>query len=211
MGGVGGLVGVVGVVLAGGMARRMGGGDKGLVALQGRPILDHVIERLDPQVERIVINANGEPARLASYGLPIVADSVEGFAGPLAGVLAGIEWAARQCPDAQWIVTAATDTPFFPRDLVARFRQAVAEENADMACAASGGRHHPVFGLWPVALGPDLRHAMTVEDIRKVDLWTARHRLAVAEFADQPYDPFFNVNRPDDVAEAERIGTEHRV
>ena len=200
----------VGVVLAGGLARRMGGGDKGLVRLHGRPILDHVLERLRPQVDRIVINANGEPARLAGYGLPIVPDSVEGFAGPLAGVLAGMEWTARECPDADWIVTAATDTPFFPRDLVARLQQAVADEDADMACAASGGRHHPVFGLWPVALAPDLRHAMTAETIRKVDAWTARHRLAVASFPDRPHDPFFNVNRPDDVAQAERIAAEGR-
>ena len=197
----------VGVVLAGGLARRMGGGDKGLVTLHGRPILDHVLERLGPQVDRLIINANGDPGRLAAYDLPIVADAVEGFAGPLAGVLAGMEWAAGN--DADWIVTAATDTPFFPRDLVDRFRQAVADESADMACAASGGRHHPVFGLWPVALRDDLGHAMTADGIRKVDLWTARHRLAVAEFADRPYDPFFNVNRPEDVAEAERIAQDH--
>jgi len=199
----------VGVVLAGGLARRMGGGDKGLIELHGRPILDHVLERLSPQVDRMIINANGDPGRLAAYDLPIVADAVEGFAGPLAGVLAGMQWAARN--DAEWIVTAATDTPFFPRDLVDRFRQAVAETGADMACAASGGRHHPVFGLWPVALRDDLSRAMTTDGVRKVDLWTARHRIAVAEFADQPYDPFFNVNRPEDVAEAERMVTEHRV
>jgi molybdopterin-guanine dinucleotide biosynthesis protein A len=199
------MTGIVGVVLAGGLARRMGGGDKGLIELEGRPILDHVLARLAPQVDCIVINANGAPARLAGYGLPIVPDSVEGFAGPLAGVLAGMEWAARECPDADWIVTAATDTPFFPRDLVARFEQAVADEGADIVCAASGGRRHPVFGLWPVALSADLARAMTVEGVRKVDLWTARHRLAIAEYADRPYDPFFNVNRPEDVAEAERI------
>ena len=201
--------GVVGVVLAGGLARRMGGGDKGLISLRGRPILDHVIERLAPQVDRIVINANGDPGRLASYGFPIVADPIEGFAGPLAGVLAGMEWAARECPGADWIVTAATDTPFFPRDLVRRFREAIAEQGADLACAASGGRRHPVFGLWPVALSGDLSRAMEADGVRKVDLWTARHRLAVAEFADQPYDPFFNVNRPEDVAEAERIARDH--
>jgi molybdopterin-guanine dinucleotide biosynthesis protein A len=198
---------LVGVVLAGGLARRMGGGDKGLVTLHGRPILDHVLERLAPQVDRIVINANGDPGRLAAYDLPIVADAIEGFAGPLAGVLAGMQWAARN--DAEWVVTAATDTPFFPRDLVDRFRQAVADKGADMACAASGGRHHPVFGLWPVALRADLSRAMTADGVRKVDLWTARHRIAVAEFADQPYDPFFNVNRPEDVAEAERIAHDH--
>ena len=209
------MTSIVGVVLAGGLARRMGGGDKGLVVLQGRPILDHVLERLKPQVDRIIINANGDPGRLAGYDLPIVADAIEGFAGPLAGVLAGMEWAAGR-GGAEWIVTAATDTPFFPRDLVARFEQAVAEKGADMACAASGGRRHPVFGLWPVALSADLGHAMKVDGVRKVDLWTARHRLAIAEYADRPYDPFFNVNRPEDVAEARRIAqdhiaTEHRV
>jgi molybdenum cofactor guanylyltransferase len=204
------MTNIVGVVLAGGLARRMGGGDKGLIELQGRPILDHVLERLAGQVTRVIINANGEPARLAGYGLPIVPDSIEGFAGPLAGVLAGMEWAARQCPEAAWIVTAATDTPFFPRDLVDRLQRAVADQDADMACAASGDRHHPVFGLWPVALGPDLRHAMTAAGIRKVDAWTARHRLAVASFPDQPHDPFFNVNRPDDVAEAARVAAECR-
>ena len=206
----------VGVVLAGGLARRMGGGDKGLIALGGRPILEHVLERLEPQVDRIVINANGDPGRLAAYGFPVVADAIEGFAGPLAGVLAGMEWAERECPGSEWIVTAATDTPFFPRDLVRRLEQAVEADGADMACAASGGRHHPVFGLWPVALRADLEGAMAAEGVRKVDLWTARHRLAVAGFPAEPYDPFFNVNRPEDVAEAERIARnlpveEHRV
>lgn len=199
----------IGVVLAGGLARRMGGGDKGLIALHGRPILEHVLEHLAPQVGRIVINANGDPGRLSGYGLPIVADPVEGFAGPLAGVLAGMQWAAAHGAGAGWIVTAATDTPFFPTDLVRRFQEAVSGGRADMACAASGGRTHPVFGLWPVALRADLGQAMRSDGVRKVDLWTARHRLAVVEFAAQPYDPFFNVNRPEDVAEAERIAGEH--
>ena len=199
---------VIGVVLAGGLARRMGGGDKGLLSLHGRPILDHVLERLAPQVDRIVINANGDPGRLASYGLPIAADPIEGFAGPLAGVLAGMEWAAGHCPGADWIVTAATDTPFFPENLVSRFEQSIAAERADMACAASAGRTHPVFGLWPVSLAPDLNHAMASEGVRKVDLWTARYRLAIVEFAHEPYDPFFNVNQPADLAEAERIAAD---
>ena len=202
--------GVVGVILAGGLARRMGGGDKGLIRLHDRPILDHVVERLKPQVSAIVINANGDPARFASYGVPVIPDSVEGFAGPLAGVLAGIEWAAAQRPGARWIVSAATDTPFFPRDLVQHLLNAVQRTPSDMACAASAGRHHPVFGLWPVSLAADLRQAMKAEGIRKVDAWTARHRLAVAEFEARPYDPFFNVNRPEDVAEAERIAAEHQ-
>lgn len=201
--------GVVGVILAGGLARRMGGGDKGLIRLGGRLILDHVLERLKPQVSSIVINANGDPARFGSYGVPVIPDSVEGFAGPLAGVLAGLEWAAAERPGAPWIITAATDTPFFPRELVQQLLIACERTRSDMACAASAGRHHPVFGLWPVALAADLRRAMTAEAVRKVDVWTARHRLAVAEFKATPYDPFFNVNRPEDVAEAERIAAEH--
>ena len=196
---------IIGCILAGGLARRMGGGDKGLIRLEGRPILDHVIERLTPQVERIVLNANGDPARFAPYGLPVVADPVEGFAGPLAGVLAGLRWAEAEAPDATHVVTAATDTPFLPRDLVARLIEAAEEAGAELATVASDGRHHPVFGLWPLAIADDLERAMVDEDLRKVDRFTARYRLAVARFASRPYDPFFNANAPDDLAEAERI------
>jgi molybdopterin-guanine dinucleotide biosynthesis protein A len=195
----------VGVLLAGGLARRMGGGDKALLRLGGEPILAHAIARLGRQVETMVINANGDPDRFAQFTLPVVADTIEGFAGPLAGVLAGFDWALAHAPRAQWIVTVASDTPFFPADLVARLAQAVADAGADLACAASGGRHHPVFGLWPVRLRDDLAAAMTQEDIRKVDVWTARHRLAVAEFSDRPFDPFFNANRPEDLARAEAL------
>jgi molybdopterin-guanine dinucleotide biosynthesis protein A len=192
---------VLGCILAGGLARRMGGGDKGLIRLDGKPILDHVIERLDRQTAAAVINANGDPARFASYGVPVVADPVEGFVGPLAGVLAGMLTARDQ--GFPWAVTVATDTPFFPRDLVARLL-ASAQGN-DMACAASGGRRHPVIGLWPARLADDLRKALVDDGIRKVDAWTGRYRLGVADWPDAPYDPFFNANRPEDVAEAETI------
>lgn len=198
---------VIGCILAGGLARRMGGGDKGLIRLGGRLVLDHVLDRLKPQVSQVMLNANGDPTRFAHYGLPVVPDSVEGFAGPLAGVLAGLEW-ARDNTQAEWVATAATDTPFFPVDFVTRMLAAIEAAGADMACAASDGRHHPVFGLWPVRLAADLRHALVEEDIRKVDLWTARHKLVAVEFATQPHDPFFNVNRPEDVVEAERIAQE---
>jgi len=198
---------VIGCVLAGGLARRMGGGDKGLIRLGGRLVLDHVLDRLKPQVSQVMLNANGDPTRFAHYGLPVVPDSVEGFAGPLAGVLAGLEW-ARDNTQAEWVATAATDTPFFPVDFVTRMLAAIEAAGADMACAASDGRHHPVFGLWPVRLAADLRHALVEEDIRKVDIWTARHKLVAVEFATQPHDPFFNVNRPEDVEEAERIAQE---
>jgi len=195
---------ILGVVLAGGQARRLGGGDKALQELAGKPLLAHAIARLAPQVSNIIINANGDPARFDSFRRPVVADTVEGFAGPLAGVLAGMDWAAANVPDCEWIVTCATDAPFFPDDLVARLSAAVSE-GADMACAETNGRTHPVFGLWPVRLREDLRHALVVEDIRKVDRWTARYGLAEVSFPAEVVDPFFNINRPEDIVEAERI------
>jgi molybdenum cofactor guanylyltransferase len=194
---------VLGVLLAGGLARRMGGGDKSLRRLGDRTILEHVIERARPQVAALLLNANGDPARFARFGLPVAADVVEGFAGPLAGVLTGMEWARASRPDCAWIATMATDTPFFPRDLVARMYQAV--QGADLACASANGRASPVFGLWPVRLADDLRRAVVEEEIRKVDLWTARYRLVEVDFPAEPFDPFFNANRPEDLAEAERL------
>jgi molybdopterin-guanine dinucleotide biosynthesis protein A len=197
--------GVAGVLLAGGLSRRMGGGDKALLELGGETILARVIGRVRPQVATLALNANGDPARFEAYGLPVIADVVEGFAGPLAGVLTGLEWAAEHAPDCQWLASFATDAPFLPPDLVADLCAAVARDGADMACAMSAGRHHPVFGLWPVRLAAELRHALVDEEIRKVDIWTARYRLAVAEFACQPVDPFFNANRPDDLTQAEAL------
>jgi molybdopterin-guanine dinucleotide biosynthesis protein A len=198
---------VVGVLLAGGQARRMGGGDKCLRALGGGTILEHVIARAAPQVRALLLNANGDPGRFSDFGLPVAADLIAGFAGPLAGVLTGMAWARVELPDCPWIATIATDTPFFPNDLVARLLAAVEREDADLACASSGGRAHPVFGLWPVRLADDLRRAMTDQAIRKVDVWTARYRLALVDFPTEPIDPFFNTNRPDDLAEAERLLT----
>lgn len=195
----------IGVLLAGGLARRMGGGDKPLRLLGGRPLLAHVIERLRPQVAGLVLNANGDPARFAAFGLPVVADSIPDYAGPLAGILAGLDWTAAQRPDCPMIATVATDAPFLPTDLVARMAQALAGEGADLACAASGGRTHPVIGLWPVRLRDDLRRALVEEGVRKVDVWTARYRLVQVAFPDRPVDPFFNANRPDDLDEAARL------
>jgi molybdenum cofactor guanylyltransferase len=199
--------GVLGVLLAGGLSSRMGGGDKCLRRLGGRTVLEHVIERARPQVEALLLNANGDPARFAAFGMPVAADVVEGFAGPLAGVLTGMEWARAHRPELAWIATMATDTPFLPRDLVARLLAAVAREGAEMACAASGGRTHPVFGLWPVGIADALRAAMTVDGMRKVDRFTARYRMAVVAFEAVPFDPFFNTNRPEDLAEAERLAS----
>jgi molybdopterin-guanine dinucleotide biosynthesis protein A len=196
---------IVGVVLAGGQSRRMGGGDKCLRLLGGKSLLARIVARVRPQVGRLVLNANGDPARFAAYGLPVAADTVAGFAGPLAGVLAGLEWAAGNVREAHWVATFAGDAPFVPLDCVARLLAAVEADAADLACAASGGRDNPVCGLWPVGLAGDLRRALVEEDVRKVDVWTARHRLARAEFADWPVDPFFNLNTPEDFATAERL------
>jgi molybdopterin-guanine dinucleotide biosynthesis protein A len=193
---------LVGLLLAGGQSRRMGGGDKALRALGGISLLARVIERLRPQVDALVLNANGDPARFAAFGLPVVADSIADFAGPLAGVLAGLDWAAAHRPDCPFVLSVATDAPFLPRDLAARLVAALTEAGADLACAASGGRAHPVFALWPVRLRDDLRRAVIKEGVRKVDQWTARHRLVTATFADRPVDPFFNANRPEDLATA---------
>ncbi len=200
--------------MAGGQSRRMGGGDKCLRALAGKPILTHVIDRVRPQVGPLVLNANGDPARFATFGLPVVADALGDFAGPLAGVLTGLEWAAAQAPPGDspgaWLASFATDAPFLPGDLVARLLAAVMAEGADMACAASQGRDHPVFGLWPLALAPELRRAMVEDEVRKVDVWTARYKLVSVDFppVETPAgacDPFFNANRPEDLAEAEHL------
>jgi len=195
-------VNVVGLLLAGGQSRRMGGGDKALRLLAGQTLLDRVIDRVRPQVDALVLNANGDPARFARFGLPVVADSIADFAGPLAGILAGLDWTAANRPDCAFVVSLATDAPFLPADLVARLVAGMSSEGAELGCAASGGQPHPVIGLWPVRLRDDLRHALSVEGIRKVDVWTARHRLATVDFPLTPIDPFFNANRPEDLDRA---------
>ena len=196
---------VAGILLAGGQSRRMGGGDKCLRPLGGRPILARVVERVRPQVAALALNANGDAARFADFGLPVVPDSVEGFAGPLAGILAGLDWAAANALGCPLVASFATDAPFLPTDLVECLVEALRAESADIACAASDGRSHPVFGLWPVRLREELRRALAEEGVRKVDAWTARFRLVEVEFPPRPVDPFFNANRPDDLAEAERL------
>ncbi len=193
----------LGVILAGGQARRMGGGDKALLMLEGQTLLARVVARLATQVDKLALNANGDPARFQGYDLPVLADSVGGFVGPLAGVLAGLDWAASQ--GATHIVTAAADTPFFPDDLVERLQNAVTD-GAPIAMAATpdpkrGMSRHPTFGLWPVALRDDLRRALN-NGTRKVIDWTDRHGVAHAEFPVVPYDPFFNVNTPQDMLDA---------
>ena len=206
----------LGVILAGGLATRMGGGDKGLVQLGGQSLLGRVIDRLGQQVDELVLNANGDAARFVHLGLPVVSDSIDGYAGPLAGVLAGLDWAAEQGADS--IVTAAADTPFFPRDLVTRLTEAAGGQKHPLVLATtlrikdevlkSGGgnrvNRHPTFGLWPIALRDDLRTALN-GGLRKVVRWTDRHDGREALFSANPFDPFFNVNTPDDLVRAETL------
>ncbi len=197
--------GVPGVVLAGGLARRMGGGDKPLRKIGGHRILARVIGRLEPQCKGLVLSANGDPTRFVSFGLPVIADGVKEHPGPLAGILAGLDWAAAHQPDAEWILSAPGDCPFLPRDLVVRLRQAVSVQGAELAVAVSQGRSHPVIGLWKVALRDALREALLVERLRKVQDWTALYRIATVSWTAEPVDPFFNVNTVEDLAEAERL------
>ena len=194
----------LGVILAGGLARRMGGGDKPLRPLAGQPLLAHVVARLRPQVAALVVNANGEPARFAGFGLPVVADGVPDHPGPLAGILAALDHAAAAHPGLDWVVSVPGDSPFIPPDLVARLHAARAAASVPMACARSGGWSHPPVGLWPVALRGELRAALLAGE-RKIDRWTARFGCAAAEWPDQPVDPFFNANTPAELAGAELL------
>ncbi len=194
---------IAGILLAGGMARRMGGGDKILRLVSGRTMLDRVIERVRPQVGALAVSANGDPARFGAAGLPVLPDTVPGLPGPLAGILAGLDWAAA-LPGVTHLASFAGDTPFLPRDLVARLGAAL-PGGADAACAASAGRLHPVFGLWPLDGRAGLRAALVGEHLRKVEDWARRHRLTVVDFPAVPFDPFFNVNRSEDLAAADRI------
>ena len=196
---------IPGVLLAGGLARRMGGGDKPMRQIGGRSILERVIARLKPQCGELILNANGDPARFVGFGLPVIADSVGDFPGPLAGILAALDWAAAHRPGVSLVLSAAADCPFLPRDLVARLHEALLNEDAELAVAASGGQSHPVIGLWRVGLRDELRHALVQDNIRRVDRWTARYKLATVAWPTAPLDPFFNANTMEDVAEAERL------
>jgi molybdopterin-guanine dinucleotide biosynthesis protein A len=198
----------LGLILAGGLARRMGGGDKARTRIGGTTILERVLVRLKPQCRGVFINANGDPARFADTGLPVVADGVPDFAGPLAGILAGLDWAAENAPHCDWLVSVPGDCPFLPKNLLPQLHEVRLKSGTPLACARSGERRHPVVGLWPVALRADLRRALLGEGLHKIELWTARHGVAVADWPDAPVDPFFNVNTPQDAGRAEEIATQ---
>lgn len=201
---------IIGVVLAGGLSRRMGGGDKGLASLGTSTMLDEVIRRLSPQVSRIVLNANGDPIRFAQFGVPVVSDPVTGFAGPLAGVLAGLCWTSAEAPVATHVLTASSDTPFLPDNLAVRLVQALADQpSVQIALASSAGCVHPVIGLWPIALADDLEAALRA-GLRKVLDWAERHGVVAVDFPMHetfagPVDPFLNANTPAELDEARRL------
>jgi len=194
----------LGLILAGGLARRMGGGDKARLAIGGMTILQRVLACIGPQCERVIINANGDPARFADTGLPIVADGIPDFAGPLAGILAGLDWAAANTR-CKWLLSVPGDCPFLPKNLVARLHEARLAAAALLACARSGEWRHPVVALWPVDLREDLRRGLIDDGLRKIEIWTARHGVAIADWPAEPVDPFFNVNTPEDAARAEAL------
>ena len=194
----------LGCVLAGGLARRMGGGDKPMRSLGGQTMLGHVLARLAPQVEAVVLNANGDASRFAGFGLPVVPDGLPDHPGPLAGILAALDWAAQERPDLPWVVSVPGDSPLIPHDLVDRLHVVRAAAGVPLACARSAGQVHPPVGLWAVALRDDLRAALLAGE-RKIDRWTARHGCAPVDWPATPVDPFFNANTPEDLDAAERM------
>ena len=194
---------VVGVVLAGGSARRMSGAEKASLDLDGQSLLERVVSRIAPQVSALLLNANGDPSRFDDIGLPVEADSCADGLGPLAGLLTGMDWARRMYPACEWLLSVPVDTPFLPVDLAKRLSDAREMESAEVALAVSGERLHPVVGLWPVAHADELRHALESENLRKVDRWTGRFRVAEVAYDCIPVDPFFNINTPSDLEAAE--------
>lgn len=198
----------LGLILAGGRAQRLGGGDKARIRVGRTTILERVLACLAPQCSHIILNANGDLSRFADTRLPVVADGTSDYNGPLAGILAGIDWAADNAPELEWMVSVPSDCPFLPSDLIGRLHRARLDAGTPIACARSAQRQHPVVALWPVALREDLRHALLIEGLRKVESWSARHGVATATWPATPVDPFFNVNTAEDVAAANRIAAQ---
>jgi molybdenum cofactor guanylyltransferase len=195
----------IGILLAGGRASRMGGGDKCLKEVGGLTLLAHVVDRLAPQCALLILSANGTAERFADFALPVCGDDVPDFAGPLAGILAGLDFAAARDPAMSWALSAPADTPFLPDDLVARLDAARRSQGAVLASARSGRTAHSAVALWPVSLRHDLRHALVDGGIRKVSAFLSRYRLAYADWDVEPFDPFFNVNTAEDLLAAETI------
>ncbi len=194
---------IAGIILAGGLSRRMGGGDKFLQVVKGKPLLSHVIQRITPQVGVLALNLNGDPGRLNNEGLPVIADTLPDHLGPLAGILAGMEWAADLSPPMDFILTVPSDTPFLPADLTARLSASLKSKNS-VALAASNEKVHAVVGLWRVSLAESLRYAIAIDGIRKVTDWVERCRPVIVIFPIIKRDPFFNINTLADLRDAEQ-------
>ena len=198
---------VVGVLLAGGLARRMGHGEKPLKMLGNRFIIDWVLERATPQVDQLILNVNSNSELFSRFNLPLISDTIEGHLGPLAGILTGLQWTRCNVPDADWVASFATDAPFFPKDMIQKFLDATKDEEVEIVCACSRGRSHPVFALWSTSLMEDLEHAITENEIRKIDKWTENHNICYIDFDgfDSRIDPFLNINYPEDLIQAEQL------
>ncbi len=201
----------LGVILAGGLSRRMGGNDKALVPLAGRTLLEHAIERIAPQCESVILNANGDPSRFGRMPIPVVPDSLPDHPGPLGGVLAALEWSAIHRPNIAWIVSAPADTPFIPRDLVLKLHEAQQESLKPIACAASGSQTHFAVGLWPISLRHDLRYSLVEKGMRSIRDWLNLHEHAEVSWPVAPIDPFFNINTPEDLGHAEILAHQERL
>jgi molybdopterin-guanine dinucleotide biosynthesis protein A len=195
----------IGVILAGGLAKRMGGGDKLLLRIGGKTIFEHLSERLAGQCKGLILNGNGPPERFIALGLPVIPDTIPDHAGPLAGILASLDWMAETHPTCETLLTVAGDTPFLPKDLVKRLEAGRQKAGTPLACAQSGAQRHPTLALWPVSLRFVLRDALVDEGLRKMEHFMARAGCTAVEWDTVPLDPFFNINQPEDVEEANRL------
>lgn len=195
----------LGVILAGGLARRMGGGDKALLELQGQTLLRLIEQRLAPQCSSVILNANGDLSRFAGLDVRVAPDTIPGHPGPLAGVLAALEWTAMHEPGVEWVLTVPGDTPFIPMDLCARLHSARRNARTPLACAASAQNEHYAIGLWSIHLRHDLRNALTIRGQRRMEEWMREHGLVQAFWPTEPFDPFFNINRPEDLSAARAL------
>jgi molybdopterin-guanine dinucleotide biosynthesis protein A len=196
---------IIGLILAGGQARRMGGVDKALLMLRGQTLIERAVAGAKPQVSELIINANGDVSRFARLGVPVISDRIQGFLGPLAGILAGLEWMRENRPDANFMASFACDCPFFPTDMVRRLLKTLQTEKASVAIAASGTRHHPVFALWSAAIEETSESVLKDRGLRKMDDFVDTLPNARVVFSSDLVDPFFNVNTPDDLARAEAL------
>ncbi len=202
-----GLDDVIGLILAGGRGRRLGGQDKAFLTLGEETLLVRAIARAKPQVGELLINANGDLSRFAPFGLPVIEDRIGGFLGPLAGIVSGLEWIRENRPHARWLASFACDCPFFPLDMVEHLIAKAESESASVAIAASHGRHHPVFAAWSAGLSVTSENVLCDQGLRKMDDFVARFPNTRVQFPADPADPFFNINTPDDLARAEALLT----